>query len=40
MDVELKDLKGLECYTFLDDVIFSDNLEEHALRMEHVLQRF
>jgi hypothetical protein len=41
MDVVLKDLKGLECYIFLDDVIlFSDTLEEHALRMEHVFQRF
>jgi hypothetical protein len=41
MDVVLKNLKGAECWVFIDDVIiFSDTIEEHARRLEHVLQRF
>ena len=41
MDIVLKELRGTECWVFLDDlIIFSDTIEEHANRLEHVLQRF
>jgi hypothetical protein len=41
MDVVLKNLTGTECWVFIDDIIlFSDTIEEHAKRLEHVLQRF
>ena len=41
MDTVLKNLVGTECYIYLDDcVIFSNTAEEHARRLEHVLQRF
>jgi hypothetical protein len=41
MDTVLKNLVGTECYIYLDDrVIFSNTAEEHAWRLEHVLQRF
>ena len=41
MDVVLRDLTGTECWIFLDDlIVFSDTIEEHASRLEHVLQRF
>jgi hypothetical protein len=41
MNAVLKDLIGTESYVFLDDVIlYSKTLEEHAQRLEHVLQRF
>ena len=41
MDIVLRDLVGNECYVFIDDVIiFSKTIEEHAARLEHVLQRF
>jgi len=41
MDVVLKDLVGTECWLFIDDVIiFSWSLQEHAQRLENVLQRF
>ena len=41
MDIILKELRGTECWVFLDDlIIFSDTIEEHANRLEHVLQRF
>ena len=37
----LLDLTGTECCIFLDDlIVFSDTIEEHASRLEHVLQRF
>jgi len=40
MDVVLRDLTGTECWVFIDDLIlFSDTIEEHACRLEHVLQR-
>jgi hypothetical protein len=40
MDIVLKDLIGPECWMFIDDlVIFSRSAEEHALRLEHVLER-
>ena len=40
MDVVLRDLTGTECWIFIDDLIlFSDTIEEHASRLEHVLQR-
>ena len=36
-----RDLTGTECWTFLDDlIVFSDSIEEHASRLEHVLNRF
>jgi hypothetical protein len=32
---------GAECFVFLDDIInFSESAEQHALRLENVLQRF
>jgi hypothetical protein len=41
MDSVLKDLIGRESYVFLDYVIlYSKTPEEHAQRLEHVLQRF
>jgi hypothetical protein len=41
MDIVLKELRGMECWVFLDDlIIFSDTIEEHVNRLEHVLQRF
>jgi hypothetical protein len=41
MDTVLRDLTASECYVFVDDVIiFADLLQEHARRLEHVLQRF
>ena len=41
MDTVLKNLMVTECYIYLDDcVIFSNTAEEHARRLEHVLQRF
>jgi hypothetical protein len=41
MDVVLNELTGAECWIFLDYVIiYSDTVEEHARRLEHVLQRF
>jgi hypothetical protein len=41
MDTVLKDLIGVELWVYIDDVIlFSDTTEEHARRLENVLQRF
>jgi hypothetical protein len=41
MDVVLRDLTGTECWIFLDNlIVFADTIEEHASRLEHVLQRF
>ena len=41
MDTVLKNLVGAECFVFIDDVIvFSISAEEHARRLESVLQRF
>ena len=41
MDIVLRDLTGTECYVFIDDVIvFADTKQEHARRLEHVLQGF
>jgi hypothetical protein len=41
MDMVLRNLTGAECWVFLDDlIIFADTIEEHAQRLEHVLQRF
>ena len=41
MDTVLKDLIGVELWVYIDDVIlFSDTAEEHARRLENVLQRF
>ena len=41
MDVVLKDLVGMECWVFIDDVIiFSRSVQEHTQRLENVLQSF
>ena len=41
MDVVLRDLTGTECFTFIDDIlIFSNEIQEHVRRLEHVLQEF
>ena len=41
MDTVLKNLIGSEAYVFIDDIVlFSKSAEEHAVRLEHVLQRF
>ena len=41
MDVVLRDLTGTEYFTFIDDIlIFSNEIQEEARRLEHVLQRF
>jgi hypothetical protein len=41
MDLVLKNLTGTECFVFTDDLIlFADTIQEHARRLEHVLQRF
>jgi len=41
MDAFLKDLVGTECWVFIDDVIiFSRSVQEHAQRLENVLQRY
>jgi hypothetical protein len=39
MDLILKNLTGAECYAYTDGVIlFSKTAEEHAARLENVLQ--
>jgi hypothetical protein len=41
MDTVLKNLVGTECYIYLDNcIVFSNTAEEHAQRLQHVLQRF
>jgi len=41
MDTVLKYLVGRDCFVFIDDIIlFSSSAEEHARRLERVLQRF
>ena len=40
MDVVLQNLIGVQCYVFIDDIIFSKSAEEHAARLENVLERF
>jgi uncharacterized protein YerC len=40
MDTVLRDLTARECYVFVNDIIFADSLQEHAQRLEDVLQRF
>jgi hypothetical protein len=39
MDVVLRNLVGVQCYVFIDDIIFSKSAE-HAARLENVLERF
>jgi len=39
MDLVLNDLIGNELHAFVDDVIFSETAEEHAARLENVLER-
>jgi hypothetical protein len=38
MDVVLKNLMGTECFVFLD-IMFYESAEQHALRLENVLQK-
>jgi hypothetical protein len=40
MDTVLKDLISSECYIFIDLNVFSKSANEHAQRLENVLQRF
>lgn len=41
MDTVLKNLTGSECWIFIDDIIlYSDTIEEHASRLQHVFERF
>ena len=41
MDVVLKNLTGTECWVYVDDVIeYSKTAQEHASRLEKMLQRF
>jgi hypothetical protein len=41
MDTVLRDLTASECYVFVDDIIiYADSIQEHAGRLEHVLQSF
>jgi len=41
LDTVLKNLVGTDCFVFKDDIIlFSSSAEEHARRLESVLQRF
>jgi hypothetical protein len=40
MDIVLKNLVGIYCYVYLDDVIFSQTAKEHAQRLESILHRF
>ena len=40
MDTVLKNLVGTDCFVFIDIVLFSNSAEEHARRLERVLQRF
>ena len=41
MDIVLGDLVGNEIYVFIDGVIiFGNTIEEHAIRLGHVLERF
>jgi len=41
MDTVLKNLVGTDCFVFIDDIILLPSCaEEHARRLERVLQRF
>jgi len=41
MDTVLKNLVGRGCFVFIDDsILFSSSAEEHARKLERVLQRF
>jgi hypothetical protein len=41
MDVVLMNLTGELCFVFIDNVLlFADTIEEHAHRLDEVLQRF
>jgi hypothetical protein len=41
MDVVLRNLTGEFCYVFIDDIlVFADTIEEHARRLDKVLQHF
>jgi len=36
----LRNLIGVQCYVFIDDIIFSKSAEQHAARLENVLEKF
>jgi hypothetical protein len=41
MDVVLRNLTGELCYVFIDEIlVFADTIDEHARRLDKVLQRF
>jgi hypothetical protein len=41
MDIVLKTLTETDCWVYIHEVIlFADTIQEHARRLEHVLQRF
>jgi hypothetical protein len=40
VDIVLKNLVGIYCYVYFDDVIFSQTAQEHAQRLESILHRF
>ena len=41
MDFVSRDLVGNDCYVFVDDVtIYGNTIEEHAIRLNHVPERF
>jgi hypothetical protein len=41
MDVVLQDLVSTDCCIYLDDLlVYSDNIDEHARKLERVLERF
>jgi hypothetical protein len=41
MDVVVRNLTGKLCFVYIDDILaFADSIEEHARRLDEVLQRF
>jgi hypothetical protein len=40
MDIVLQNLITVQCYVFIDNIIYSKSAEEYAARLENVLERF
>ena len=40
MDTALKDLVGTECNVYVDVIVYSSSADEHARKLENILQRF